>query len=155
VRDDKTGGPQIEKKTVDYGRRGGGEKTFFVPKLALKDDGKADVRDQDELLAAAPVGTRITFGVREGDHATVDNTLKMGPDTFSAHEIEPNKSGYYTRRQVAEHVGPNHGRNANDVFITLIEVFDLPPKAEEKDDGKAAPPEEPAGKDAPPQPQKK
>jgi hypothetical protein len=147
LRRSRVGGPASEPiKVPESGRPGAAEKTVNVPKLALK-DGKAEVRRQEEILAEAPVGTRVTWGVRSRDRATVDNTLKMGPDLYAAHNIEEGKSGFYTRQQIAEHIGPAHGKKPEDVFVTLIELFDLPLPGDQKDE--AAPPDEPAGKEAP------
>jgi hypothetical protein len=98
----------------------------FTPKV--KPDAKE--RPEDEVLAEAPVGSRVNFSAFAPagpfeQTSTTDNTIKMGKDLYAAHDVPKGKSGMYTKEQMREMLAEKYGRSKEMVRVTLVDILEL------------------------------
>jgi hypothetical protein len=117
-------------------------------KMVRSSDQKIDPREADQILAAAPVGSRVRWTNKdkkaEGTAFEHENTLKVGPDKFIAHPLSrPGLfvSGFpwvageaftFSRQQVESRTAEETNSKADaayiaaNVFISEIEYFAAP-----------------------------
>jgi uncharacterized protein DUF4157/annexin-like protein len=106
--------------------------------MVRSDTGRPDARHVDEILAAAPIGSRVRWtnlsGVREGkpnpwEH---ENTIKLGPDKFGAHGTATGiftTVNTHTREEVERLTARGTNPKADtsyvkaNIFISEIEIF--------------------------------
>jgi hypothetical protein len=106
--------------------------------MKRSDTGQPDPRSLEDILAAAPIGSRVRWtnlsGFREGkvnawEH---ENTIKLGPDKFGAHGTATgifSTSNTHTREEIELFTarGTNPKASAsyvkNNIFISEIEIF--------------------------------
>jgi hypothetical protein len=107
--------------------------------MTRSDTREVDPRSVDEILAAAPIGSRVRWtnlagvGVDKPNPWENENTIKLGPDKFGAHGTANGflfaRSNTHTREQVELLTarGTNPSADAAyvraNIFISEIEIF--------------------------------
>ncbi len=100
--------------------------------MTRSSDHKPEPKSVDELVADAPIGSRVTwtFLKTAGDFHH-ENTIKLGPDLFAAHGFR-RKGNTFTRKQLEKTLAqvanrhPDEAYIAANVFIQQIELYETP-----------------------------
>ena len=108
--------------------------------MTRSDTGELDARAVDDILAEAPIGSRVRWtnrlGARDkGNPWQHENTIKLGPDKFAAHGTASGvltMSNGHPRAVIEDTVARKTFADADDayvranIFISEIEIFDDP-----------------------------
>lgn len=103
-------------------------------KMRRRTDGAEESKSVEQLLADAPIGSRITWTNKKAPDDSAfhnENTIKMGPDSFAAHGFG-GSTNIFTRAEVelklaqAEDSSADATYIAANIFISQIAYFDTP-----------------------------
>lgn len=88
-------------------------------------------RSVDELVALAPVGSRIMWTNLKGTPPyRNENAIKLGPDLFAGHPYKKVKREQLERKLAREATQPKEPDSAyieQNIFISQIEIYEAPP----------------------------
>jgi hypothetical protein len=113
-------------------------KRFAVDKAerAKKPDGEDETRSEQQLLDAAPAGSRVMFTNQMADSSAAfhhENSYKLGPDSYAAHGFAGQK--VFTRAELSHALAkaflreePTQSFVDGNIYIQAIETYksDLP-----------------------------